>query len=675
MPIHARAATRDPGLGVALVHLMVLGAAIAAIATAPWANWDGWAMLVIGAFTILSGLTYFATGSLKINVQGTPLGLILAAVLLGPGPAAVLGIVTICFMQVRLGAARRYFGNNLVTFAWYPLVGGLVFHVVVNAAHLTHRELGFYLMVIPAFVIALAVNFVGVAGYQCWLDRSSLMEKAKEAVVPVLSAELFASLLTMGAVWIAVHTGTLGIALLGMMLLIFQYLIGELLKSKSRGEELHQRATTDRLTGLANREAFGTRVEETIASAGSDTRFALILIDLDRFKEINDTLGHHYGDELLRALGPRLADCVGPAGVVARLGGDEFVVLPGELTDDPKVISEIARRLLACVQEPFKVDELLISVGASIGITRFPVDGQDLNELLRRADIAMYAAKEAHSGYKLYAAAFDHHSVRRLSLLGDFQRGLSADELVVHYQPIISPGDLGVRGAESLVRWQHPEHGLLAPDAFIGTVEQTEMIRPLTLLVLERSIAQCAEWRSAGRDLSVAVNLSVRNLLDPSLPHEIERLLMIYGLTPRALQLEITESMIMADRDGVLATLAKLSSLGVRLSVDDYGTGFSSLANLKHLPIHELKIDRSFVSPMLSDQSDLIIVRSTINLGHDLGLHVVAEGVEDAPTLKRLATLGCDLAQGFHVSRPLSAEAFSDWIDQGMEPPLRRAVG
>jgi diguanylate cyclase len=314
----------------------------------------------------------------------------------------------------------------------------------------------------------------------------------------------------------------------------------------------------------------------------------------------------------------------------------------------------------------------LLSVAASMGIARFPQDARDLDELLRLSDIAMYAAKAAQTGPKLYSPDLNHHSVRRLGLLGDFTRALSEDQLVVYYQPIISPDDLSVKGAESLVRWQHPEQGLLAPGAFVEAVEQTPMIRALTLRVLERSIAQCACWRRAGRDLTVAVNLSVRNLLDPTLPAEIAGLLSAYRLPPAALKLEITESMLMSDPEGVLATVAALNTLGVCFSVDDFGTGFSSLAHLKNLPIDDLKIDRSFVSPMLADESDLIIVRSTINLGHDLGLRVVAEGVEDAPTLNRLAALGCDLVQGFYISRPLSADAFSDWINAAQIRPPRR---
>jgi EAL domain-containing protein (putative c-di-GMP-specific phosphodiesterase class I) len=274
----------------------------------------------------------------------------------------------------------------------------------------------------------------------------------------------------------------------------------------------------------------------------------------------------------------------------------------------------------------------------------------------------MYTAKEAQTDYKIYTEEQDEHSKQRLGVLSGIRHALVQDEIVVHYQPIIDVDDLRVRGAEGLVRWQHPEHGLIPPGAFVQTVEQTGLIGPLTRHVLERSIAECAAWRKDGRHMTVAVNLSVRNLLDRDLPKEIERLLSTYGLPPEALQLEITESMIMSDPERALATVSRLSKLGVRLSVDDFGTGYSSLANLRKMPIDELKIDRSFVSPMLRNESDLIIVRSTINLGHDLGLNVIAEGVEDSSTLEQLAVLGCDLAQGYHVSKPMPADVFNDWL-------------
>ncbi len=669
------ATTRLPARGVIVVHAVLAALAILIIVlTARSAVWDGWAIAVIGTFTILSGLTYSESGTLRINIQGTPLGLMLAAAVLGAAPAACLGVVTVAVVQARMRTARHYLRNNVITFAWFPLVGGLVFHALLAAFHLHQSDLGWYAAVVPAFLSAIAVNFVGVAGYQCWLDRSSLIDAIRQTLVPVLSAEVFASLLTTAAVWIAVRTGTLGMALLGMMLLTFQVLVGQLLKSRARALELQRMATTDGLTGLANREAFGARVAELIASADAGTRLTVSLIDLDRFKEVNDTLGHHYGDQLLREVARRLTACVGPEGVVARLGGDEFVILTPEVGDEPDAAVMRAQGLVACVQEPFAVDELAISIGSSIGIARFPHDGHDIHELMRRADVAMYAAKDAQSGSKLYAADLDHHSVRRLSLLGDITRGLDAGELLVYYQPIISADDFSVQGAEGLIRWQHPEHGLLAPGAFIDSVEQTPMIHPLTLLVLEQSIAQCAKWRARGLDLSVAVNLSVRNLHNPGLPDDIETLLARYAVAPAALKLEITESMIMADPELVTTTIAKLNGLGVRLSIDDFGTGFSSLAYLKNLPIDELKIDRSFVSPMLGSENDLIIVRSTINLGHDLGLNVVAEGVEDAPTLMCLSSLGCDLIQGYHVSKPMPAAAFANWITAARVHSLPRSA-
>jgi diguanylate cyclase (GGDEF)-like protein len=656
-------AIRQPGWGVALVHALLLaGAGAVVVLSAGSARWSVGSLIVIALLTVVSGLTYVESGTTKLKVSGEVLGLTLAGVLVGGGPAALIGALTICVVWLRSREAPHYFRNNFLTFTWFPLVGGLFFHSVVQLAHVGPDSIGYYIAVFPTFVVVLAVNFIGVVGYQCWLDRSSLAAKIREVVAPVLAAELFSALLTMSAVYVAVHLKTIGLVLLALVLVIYQYLVGELLKSKRRGEELHRRATTDDLTGLPNRERFRVHLEEQIAvcnQAGGN--FAVMLIDLDRFKEINDTLGHHYGDELLRELGPRLAACVGPDGVIARLGGDEFAVLPSERTADPETLEELASELIASVQLPIIVEEMSLEIGASLGIARYPLDGNDPHELLRHADVAMYAAKEAHSGSKLYASELDHHSVQRLSVLSDFRRALDADEIVVHFQPIVDLDTTALRGAEGLVRWQHRELGLVPPGAFIQTVEQSGLIGPLTRYVLERSIAECSAWRRAGLDLSVSVNLSVRNLLDRDLPRDIARLLGAYHLPAHALQLEITESMIMSDPERALAIVTRLSELGVRLSVDDFGTGYSSLANLRRLPINELKIDRSFVSPMLRDESDLIIVRSTINLGHDLGLRVIAEGVEDEPTLDRLAELGCDRAQGYFLSRPLPPDAFTAW--------------
>jgi predicted signal transduction protein with EAL and GGDEF domain len=324
-----------------------------------------------------------------------------------------------------------------------------------------------------------------------------------------------------------------------------------------------------------------------------------------------------------------------------------------------------ATRLLEAVQEPLVVDELSLEIGASVGIARFPEDGHDAHQLLKCADIAMYTAKANGTGITTYTPEHDRHSLRRLNVISDVRRAIESSEMIVHYQPQVGLMDMRVHGAEALVRWQHPEFGLLPPSAFIHAVEQTGLIGPLTRHVLDRAIGQAADWWQANRYLTVAVNLSARNLLDRELPIDVERMLDNHGLPPEGLQLELTESMIMSDPDRALATLIRLNRLGVRISVDDFGTGYSSLQNLKRLPIDELKIDRSFVTQMLDDENDLIIVRSTVNLGHDLGLRVIAEGVEDQATLERLSALGCDLAQGFHVSRPMSAEAFDRWLAAG----------
>jgi diguanylate cyclase (GGDEF)-like protein len=656
---------RQPGRADALVHGLAITAALVVVGlTAHSMRWSLLPLSVITVFTVVSDITAVDSGS-KLKISGTSLGLMLAVVLLGGGPAAMIALLTLLVSWVcrpSRGAAH-FLLNDAAVFAWILLVTGFAFHAAVDVTGLGPHDAGYYLLVFVALVLAVALNFLGIAGYFAYLGRKSLVQMAREALLPLLSAHLFSGVLTMVSVYVAVETGTVGITVVGVMIILFQYLVGELLTSERRGKELQRAANTDELTGLANRERFRTELEDQLDKAGrAGESFAVMLIDLDRFKEINDTLGHHYGDQMLRELGPRLVESVGPDGLVARMGGDEFAVLPAVRTDDMEELQRIAREMIAAVQEPFVVEQMTLQVGASVGIARYPTDGDDPHTLLRRADIAMYTAKDANGGVELYASGLDRDSRQRLSLLSDFQRALERDELVVYYQPIVDVRGAEVRGAEGLVRWEHPEHGLLPPGAFIDAVEQTGLIGPLTRHVLERSIAQCSQWRAEGKDLSVAVNLSVRNLLDPSLPLQISDLLDSYHLPADRLQLEITESMIMSDPERALQIVGRLSDLGVRLSVDDFGTGYSSLSNLKRLPIDELKIDRSFVSPMMQDESDLIIVRSTINLGHDLGLKVIAEGVEDELTLKRLATLGCDLAQGYHLSRPLAPAAFDDWI-------------
>jgi diguanylate cyclase (GGDEF)-like protein len=645
-----------------LAAQLVVGAGALAVAgsTAGLDHPGRWDLLVIGIFAVLSEL--LAT---RLSVDGTwisasLLSIVLAAVLAGPGSAAAVAALVICVGWLRSREAGWKLRNNLLNGIWFALLAGLAFHALRAVTGAGQDDPVFYLLVFVTFGVALVVNLLGVAVCaQISAGPAAVLRTAIGMVGPVLAAELFSAVLTLAAVWVTHDLHLAGLVMFGLVVGIFQYLVGELLTSKQRGDKLQRIATTDELTGLGNRERFRRAIEDRIAVANP---FPVLLMDLDRFKEVNDTLGHMYGDRLLRELGPRLLDAVGPTGMVARLGGDEFGILLAPGVSDAVTFDAAIRRLLAAVAEPFAVDELSLEVGGSIGVARFPTDGGDSHALLRCADIAMYAAKEAQTDYKLYAAEQNQHSVRRLNVLSDIRRALAGDEIVVHYQPIVDLTHRQVTGAEGLVRWEHPEHGLIPPGAFVQTVEQSGLIGPLTRHVLANAIAQCAQWRADGRDMSVAVNLSVRNLLDRDLPFEIEEMLDHHGVPADALQLEITESMIMSDPERALATVGRLSDLGVRLSVDDFGTGYSSLANLRRLPIDELKIDRSFVSPMLQDESDLIIVRSTINLGHDLGLRIIAEGVEDGETLEHLALLGCDLAQGYHLSKPMAAPAFDRWL-------------
>jgi diguanylate cyclase (GGDEF)-like protein len=660
------AARERPAAGVVCLQVVGFAGVVAlALATTGYDHWDTWSFVVIAAMTVVSDLTAIASDTSKVAISGSFLGIVLAAVLLGGGPAALIGVMTISVSWFKFRERPHVLVNNLLTFAWFPLASGLAFHLSTRLWHVGSGAASYYLLVFAAFLVALAGNFGGVFAFRCHLDRSSFFQKTREALMPILSAELFSALLTMVAVYVAVQLGRVGLILFALVLVVFQHLVGELLLSQRRSKELHRMATVDDLTGLANREHFRGKIDEEVAACRASRRpFSVILMDLDRFKEVNDTLGHDYGDRLLRELGGRFNDCVGSAGMVARLGGDEFAFFPGLYTDDQEELEALANRLLLLARQPIVIDELSLELDASVGIAQFPQDGDDAHTLLRRADLAMYAAKSGQVGFAFYSPALDVNSAQRLSVLTDFRRALLHDEIVLHYQPIVDLDNLGVRGAEGLVRWEHPEQGLLPPAAFISAVEQTGLIVPLTQHVLERAISQCAEWRRDGDEMAVAVNLSVRNLLDHDLPKEVERLLSQYSLPPGALQLEITESMIMSDPERALITVRRLHDLGVHLSVDDFGTGYSSLANLRQLPINELKIDRSFVIPMLQDERDLIIVRSAINLGHDLGLRIVAEGVEDERTLMRLALLGADMAQGYHLSRPLPPEAFGEWMGQ-----------
>jgi diguanylate cyclase (GGDEF)-like protein/PAS domain S-box-containing protein len=421
-----------------------------------------------------------------------------------------------------------------------------------------------------------------------------------------------------------------------------------------------RQALHDALTSLPNRTLFRNHLNDVIAEAGAQGgTFTVLMLDLDGFKEINDTLGHGSGDQLLLDVAKRLRALVREPDFVARLGGDEFaVILPGT---SAQTAIEVAQRIRGSLDVPIVLDSISVRVEASVGIAGYPADGISEGEILRAADTAMYAAKEARSGYAVYSID-DRHEPARLAVASDLRRALDKDELFLVYQPKLSLQSDAVIGVEALVRWRHPRRGLVSPDEFVPVAQQTSLIRPLTLHVLGEALRQSARWRAEGLDLSMAVNLSMRNLLDAELPRDVAQLLSATGVPAASLVLEITESALIADPLHARAVLDELAAMGVQLSIDDFGTGYSSLSYLKRLPIQEIKIDRSFVVNLTSSEEDAIIVRSTVDLANNLGLRVVAEGVETSEVLGYLRAIGCDIAQGFHLGRPLPAAEFDVWL-------------
>ncbi len=447
------------------------------------------------------------------------------------------------------------------------------------------------------------------------------------------------------------------------MVLIFGLLMR---RAKRLVESQHRQALYDsmhdRLTGLPNRTLLADRLDQALRGGRREqTTAGLLLIDLDRFKDVNDTLGHHYGDALLQQIGPRLSAALRDVDSVARLGGDEFAVLLPTVSGVDAALA-VAEKLRHALTDPFVVDDVALDVEASIGVVVSGVHGQHAATLLQRADVAMYVAKEQNLGVFAYDPQADAHSPERLAVLGDLRRGLDRGELFLHYQPKVDLSSGVTVGAEALVRWQHPVRGLIPPDGFIPLAEHTGLIGPLTLYVLDAALTQVRSWLDAGHSVPVAVNLSARNLLDQRLSEQIVALLAKHRLRPDMLRLEVTESAIMTDPARAQALLARLHKLGIAIAIDDFGAGYTSLAQLKTLPVTELKIDRSFVATMDTDVANALIVRSVVDLGHNLGLTTIAEGVETQSAMNTLAEFGCDIVQGYHLARPLPAPEFLTWF-------------
>jgi diguanylate cyclase (GGDEF)-like protein len=438
---------------------------------------------------------------------------------------------------------------------------------------------------------------------------------------------------------------------------------------RSHAEAKAYEAAHDALTGLGNRVLLHDRAVTVLEDAVDDWQCALLIIDLDHFKEINDTLGHAAGDVFLQQVGNRIASSVKQADAVCRLGGDEFAVLISGLRT-PEHADAVAARLLEVLAQPVEFDGLRLSIEGSVGVACYPADASSFDELMRRADVALYQAKTSRGSFSHYRVDRDESSLHRLELAAQLRTALAEDQLVVHFQPQFDLQTGHAVGAEALVRWQHPRRGLLAPAEFVGAVEHSGLIRDFTMTVLEKAVAECATWTGGGASLTVAVNLSARNLLDSELPVDVGRILLKHGLPAERLVLEITETTMMSELEVVEEVLGTLRTMGIQISVDDFGTGYSSLAFLQRVAVNEVKIDRSFVAGLSGSESDRALVRATVQLAHSLGARAVGEGVEDEQLAKALRELGCDFAQGYHLGRPMPADELRTKLGLRQRKPL-----
>jgi diguanylate cyclase (GGDEF)-like protein len=457
------------------------------------------------------------------------------------------------------------------------------------------------------------------------------------------------------------------------LVLLFAFPLAAVYMNAAMSIQREHQAHHDELTGLSNRKLLIRMTSDALADAGrSGTKVGFLLLDLDRFKEVNDTLGHPVGDRLLRIVAHRLTHSVRPGDLVARLGGDEFAVLLPAVRE-VGAAREVATRLRAALSEPIRLEGMSFEIEASVGIALYPDDATGFELLMQHADVAMYLAKERRSGVERYVADSDRNSPARLALLGDLRRGMDRDELELHYQPKVILESGQTAGMEALVRWQHPVRGLMAPEEFIPLVEQSYLMRDLTFQVVDRTLAQAAAWRQDGLPVQVSLNVAARDLLDAGLAETIGRGLDRYELPPEALLLEINERVLTSEPAYAAVAVEALAALGVALSLDDFGTGYSSLVRLKRLPVSEVKIDSSFVRRLLHSPDDEVIVQSIVDLVRALDIDSVAEGVESAEVANALRVMGCKAAQGWHFSRPLNAASATAWLAEHGVAAERRA--
>jgi diguanylate cyclase (GGDEF)-like protein len=613
---------------------------------------------------------------------GAPLALWLDGLVAGLGAAAVAalmfdvissrsvpatpGLVELAYpsadlvllgLTIAVLAARRW----RLTAPWSYLGAGCLSLVVTDTAWLLQEAAGTYAQGSPWDVgWPIAFTLLVLGAWQPRAPQRPFDAGQPALVVPMVVTAVSAGLL---AASITRHIPQLAAVLAALALLGAAVRTALAVRELRWLVESRRLALTDELTGLGNRRLLQDRLAELLDTRRPGNQLAVLLLDLDRFKEVNDALGHHVGDELLRAVGPRLAGVLRPGDVLTRLGGDEFAVVLGPGSDATHAQS-VAGRIRDTLRTPFQLDGVQLHLDVSIGIALCPDHASTVAGLLQRADVAMYGAKQARSGFEVYSCERDRLDRDRLQTIAQLHAAVASGQLLCHYQPQCDLATGTIVGAEALVRWQHPERGLLSPEAFLGLAGQVGLMAPLTRRVLETALADCQQWRALGAELSVSVNLSGLSLSDPTLPRQIARLLRRHDLPASALLLEVTEDVMLADAARTQPVVAELQALGVRLAMDDYGTGYSSLTQLRTLPVYELKLDRSYIAGLGGDDRDTAIVRSTVALAHALGLTVVAEGVESADDWEELTRLGCDRAQGHHLSPALPPSRLVTWLQQ-----------
>jgi len=548
---------------------------------------------------------------------------------------------------------------------WSLLVAGLLVFTGTDVVYALQVSVNAYVVGTPLD----AGWAIGLALISMWVDGAAQPDgstpetrSATGAAALVVSTAATAAGLGVLVVSSQTHLSMLAVVLAAVTLLAATVRTQVAFRLLARMADLRSRsAITDELTGLPNRRVLYAEGRARLLDPGH-RRQALLMLDLDRFKEVNDSLGHHAGDLLLVQVGARLSEQLRAGDLLVRLGGDEFAVLLDDASrEQAKAVSV---KLCAALTDPFDLEDIAVHSAVSIGVALFPDDGPDLTTLLRKADVAMYKAKASGGhGHHVYGGDDDADITTRLRTVEELRTALTSNQLVVHYQPKIDLGTGEVHSVEGLVRWNHPTRGLLHPDAFLDLIEEAGLMHAMTLVVLAIALDQAALWRAAGRQLTIAVNLSASSLADTDLPEQVAVMLAARNLPPGALQLEITEDFLIADRDRAKSILTRLRRHGIQICVDDFGTGYNSLSYLRDLPIDELKLDRSLILPMIDDPRAAALVASTISLAHSLDLRLVAEGVETQFAYTELTRLGCDQAQGYYMSRPVPAAELDHWLN------------